>query len=206
MMVGTGLLMGTLFSFQSKSVSQANQFINRESRVNIFKEIQIVKKSNQDLNEQANELQKELANGSNKEQVLENIKKDIAKYQLAIADSDITGTGIKILIDGELEALWFTDLINELFSAGAEAVSVNGIRMIDRNSGFDTMPNGQILFGGEILSAPFKFEVIGDSKTILGSMTQTGGIISRIKDYRPKYNISVSKESVINMPKVAVIN
>jgi uncharacterized protein YlxW (UPF0749 family) len=199
-LLGTGVLMGGLFAFQSKSVSQANIYYNRESRISIFKEIQIVKKSNQNLNEQVNELEKELVASSDREMALNNIKKEIEKYQVLSGLLPAKGEGIKIEISGELEALWFTDLANELFSAEAEAISINGIRLNPSNLGFDTMPNGQILFGGEILTAPFHFEVIGDAKTLASSINQSGGILGRIQSYKPEYQINVSEAKELLLP------
>lgn len=200
-LVGTGLLVGLLFSFQSKSIKQTTDFA-RENKVNVFKEIQIVKRSNQNLSEQLADLQNELNKGNNKEQALESINKDIARYQLALGQNDIHGPGITITIPGELESLWFTDMVNELFSAGAEAISLNGIRILDQNIGFDTMPNGQILLGGEIISAPFKFEAIGDSKTLLNAVSQAGGIVNRIANFKPKYDILVKGVEDVQMKKV----
>lgn len=198
-MLCTGLLMGSLFAFQSKSVSQANVSYSRESRISIFKEIQIVKKSNQNLSEQALELEKELAASDNREQALENLKNEINKYEILTGKKPAKGEGVTIQIDEELESIWFTDLTNELFSAGAEAVSINGIRLAPMNLGFDTIPNGQILFGGEILSPPFVFEAIGDSDTIAGSLEQSGGIISRIKLYKPDYSVLLIRENSLSL-------
>jgi uncharacterized protein YlxW (UPF0749 family) len=201
-MLSTGLLMGALFSFQSKSVSQANMYFNRESRINIFKEIEIFKQGNQNLSEQVSELQKELANSSDKEQALNSIKKEIDKYELLSGQKSVKGPGISVQISGELESLWFTDMVNELFSAGAEAISINGMRLGGDRSGFDTMPNGQILFGGEILTPPFKIEAIGDSKTLAGSLNQAGGIISRISAYKPEYKIGLKEETNLQLNPV----
>ena len=202
-LLGTGVLMGALFAFQSKSVGQASLSYNRESRISIFKEMQIVKKSNENLSEQKSELERELATSDDLEQSLVNLKKEIEKYQLLSGEKPATGPGITVQIDGELESLWFTDMVNELFSAGAEAVSINGIRLAPGNLGFDTMPNGQILFGGEILSPPFKFSAIGDSKNLTGSLNQNGGIISRIQSYKPDYVINLTEESSLNIPATA---
>ncbi len=202
-MLGTGVLMGGLFSFQSKSLSQANIYYNRESRISIFKEIQIVKKSNQSLNEQVIDLEKELAAGNDKETALKNIRKEIDKYEMVSGQKDLLGQGITIDINGEIEALWFTDLVNELFSAGAEGISVNGIRLADQNTGFDTMPNGQILFGGEILSAPFRLDVIGESKVLAGAVQQNGGIISRILENKPGIELTVSEVKELKLPKIS---
>lgn len=201
-MLSTGVLMGALFSFQSKSVSQANIYYNRESRINIFKEIEIFKQNNQNLSDQVAELQKELASSSDKEQALNIIKKEIDKYAILSGQKAASGPGVSVQISGELESLWFTDMVNELFSAGAEAISINGMRLADDRSGFDTMPNGQILFGGEILSPPFKFEAIGDSKTLAESLNQAGGIISRIIAYKPEYKVDVKEEQNLQLSPV----
>lgn len=202
-MLGTGLLMGSLFAFQSKSVSQANIYYNRENRISVFKEIQIVKKSNQNLNEQVSDLEKELTNSNDRELALGAIKAEIDKYQLVNGLADVKGPGITVEISGELESLWFTDMVNELNSAGAEAISVNGFRLTDGRSGFDTMPNGQILFGGDILSTPFKFEAIGDSKILAGSIKQAGGIVDRISSYKPDYKIDVNESQNLVLKAIA---
>ena len=203
-MLGTGLLIGGLFAFQSKSVSQANLTYNRESRISIFKEMQIVKKSNQNLSEQLNELEREVLASDNREDALENLAREIEKYQLLSGRKAVTGPGVRVDVDGELEALWFTDMVNELFSAGAEAISVNGIRLAPGNLGFDTMPNGQVLFGGEILSPPFRFEAIGESKNLSGSLLQNGGIISRLRAYRPEDTIEVLELNNLKLSPIAV--
>lgn len=201
-MLCTGLMIGALFAFQSKSVSQANVSYSRESRISIFKEIQIVKESNKNLSEQAMELEKELDANDNREQALKNLRLQIEKYDVLTGKKSATGEGVTLQINGELEAIWFTDIVNELFSAGAEAVSINGIRLAPVNLGFDTIPNGQILFGGEILSPPFVFEGIGDSKTIAGALEQSGGIISRIKAYKPDYSIVLIKDKSLSLPAI----
>lgn len=203
-MLGTGLLMGGLFSFQSKSVSQANIYYNRENRVNIFKEIQIIKDSNKNLSDQVTELEKELASSNDKEQALNNIKKEIERYQIVAGQQAVNGSGISITVSGELESLWFTDMINELFSAGAEVISVNEMRIADSRNGFDTMPNGQILLGGEILSPPFQFQAIGDKKTLVNSISQVGGIISRINAYKPDYKVEITEENNLQIKPISL--
>ncbi|MCC6643393.1 DUF881 domain-containing protein [Candidatus Peregrinibacteria bacterium] len=198
-LIATGLLMGALFSFQSKSVTQANNNYNRESRSSIFKEIQIVKKSNQNLSEQISDLEKELVASTDKEKALENINNDIVRMEILTGQRDITGPGVKVEVNGEMEALWFVDMVNELYSAGAEAISVNGIRLVQGSLGFDTIPNGQILLTGEILQAPYTFEAIGDKNVLKNSLNQSGGIIERIIKTNPEYQIQVEDQDKLTI-------
>ncbi|MBD3270357.1 DUF881 domain-containing protein, partial [Candidatus Peregrinibacteria bacterium] len=153
-LIALGLLVGTIFVFQSKSVAEAERAINRDMRINIFKEIEIVHQSNNDLRDQIEELEQELESIEDKESALENLRNQIEKYSIISGDVSVEGEGIRMIVDKEIEALWFTDIINEFYTAGAEAVMINGIRLTDENVGFDNIPNGKVLFNSVVLEAP----------------------------------------------------
>ncbi len=188
-----GIAIGVLFSSQSKSVGDALEAFNRESRLNVFKEMQIVKDSNHDLRLQIEELQEELENSTNQENALETVRREIEKYSIIAGNVGIEGPGVGVLIDKNMEALWFTDLVNELYTAGAEAVSINGIRLTDENVGFFNMPNRQVLLGGDILSAPYEILAIGDAEGLYDALTLKGGLVSRINQFLPEHQVTVEK-------------
>lgn len=201
----TGLMMGTLFGLQSKSFVDSVSY-NRENQSNVFKEIQIVKESNDNLRAEVEELELGLANSSDQEAALENIKKEIEKYNILLGNIEIEGPGIVMKINENLEIIWFNDLVNELYSAGAEIVSINGFRLNEKLSGFDNMPNGQILLGGEILSAPYEIIAIGDGENMFKALTQSGGIIERINNYKLKNVVEVIKQDKLQMGRSPVEN
>ena len=89
-----------------------------------------------------------------------------------------------------------------MWSAGAEAVSVNNIRLTNATVGFDTLPNGQISLNGVILTAPYHFDAIGDKKTLSEALTQTGGIVQRIKDSVQNADITLDQKDLIQIDKV----
>ncbi|MGL5831333.1 MAG: DUF881 domain-containing protein [Candidatus Altimarinota bacterium] len=196
----TGLMMGVLFGLQSKSFVDSVSY-NRENQSNVFKEIQIVKESNDNLRLEVADLETGLANSSDQEAALENIKKEIEKYNILLGNIEIEGPGIVMQINKNLEIIWFNDLVNELYSAGAEVVSINGFRLNERLSGFDNMPNGQILLGGEILSAPYEIIAIGDSENMFKALTQAGGIIERINNYKLENIVEVVEQDNLQMAK-----
>lgn len=199
-LLATGIVMGSLFSFQAKSVSKTNNIFNRESRVNIFREIQIAKQNNQSLREQVEVLKEEITADNDREAVLRGITQDINKYQMVLGEVEIRGDGIDITIDKDLSIIWFTDLINELNSAGAEAISINNYRITPFKDGFDLMPNGQILLGGDILSAPYNFKVVGDSDVLMSVLNQVGGILERIQSFQPDIKITVVEVQNLILP------
>ncbi len=154
------------------------------------------------MGDEITDLEDQLGKASNQEQALKAIQDEIKKDKIIAGHLDVTGPGIEITVKNNLSAIWFTDIVNEMWSAGAEAVSVNNIRLTNTTIGFDTLPNGQISLNGVILSAPYHFDAIGDRKTLSEAMSQPGGIIQRIKDNTPGVEIGLDQKDVITMEKV----
>ncbi len=191
--------MGLWIAWQLNAVDQANLAYNRESRLSIFKEIQIVKKSNQTLNETVVDLERELANSNDKAKALENLKNDIKKNQIIAGEVAVQGAGVEVRIEQNVAALWFTDAVNDLFTAGAEVISINGIRYAGDFQGFDKMPNGKILFGSEILTEPYIIQAIGDQAVLMDSLEQKGGFLDRITLSIPGVKVSGKKVDEIKI-------
>jgi len=192
-----GILMGVLFSSQSRSVAETQKAVDRENRVNIFKKIEILKNSNQDLRDQLDELKTELASNINKETAVANLNKEIEKYSIIAGRSGVEGEGLIISVDKKLDALWFTDLVNELFTAGAEAISINGIRVTEQQIGFDNIPSGQVLIGGEILDPPYEILAVGEGRVLYEATTQQGGIVTRLNKFLPEHQIKVERSDQV---------
>jgi uncharacterized protein YlxW (UPF0749 family) len=127
---------------------------------------------------------------------------EIKKDQMIAGDVDVQGPGVELSVNNNLAGIWLTDIVNELWSAGAEAVSVNGIRLTNSTVGFDTLPSGQISLNGAILSSPYLFDAIGDGITLNEALSQSSGIIQRIKGATPGVDISLDQKDTIQMQKV----
>jgi len=197
----TGILLGFLVVLQARSFSNI-QNITRDSQANVFQEIQILKTTNENLADEITNLENQLSKASNQEQALNSIQDEIQKDKIIAGQVDIAGPGIELTVKNELAGIWFTDIENELWAAGAEAVSVNDIRLTNTTAGFDTLPNGQISLNGVILTAPYHFDAIGDKKTMTEALGQTAGIIQRIKGSVPNVDIAVDPKDLIQMQKV----
>jgi len=200
-MIVIGLTVGVLFTMQARTYTDITTLYQRENKVNIFREIQVLKDSNDSLRDESNSIKEQLAKGFNKEEALKNIKAEIEKNMIIAGDVDVKGEGIKLILDGNIPSFWFVDITNEMFSTGAEAVSINGQKLADWNIGFDTLPNGQILVGENILSAPYTFEAIGNKKILLETLKQSGGILNRLRDNLPKVKFSIEAYNDITITK-----
>jgi len=74
-------------------------------------------------------------------------------------------------------------VVNELFSAGAEGVSVNDHRVGPRTAFRCVGPT--ILVNDVKIASPVEIRAIGDAKTLLGAMNLPGGILAEIRQADP---------------------
>lgn len=195
----TAILLGFFITTQSRSFDSLNELIMRDSQSNIFQEIMILKEKNEDLGDEIDELSSTLEQLADQNLALFAIQEEISKYQKLIGDYPLFGPGIEITMNGEITAPWIIDLMNELLSTGAQAVSVNGIRITNSTAGFDVLPQGQILLNGTILSEPYVFGAIGKSSTIIDVLELPGGIFDRFEASFPGMKIETEMKEFIQM-------
>lgn len=198
----TAILVGILIIMQGKAFTGVDQMVSRDARTDIFRELQILKNTNDNLQDEVKDLEDQASRMSGQDNALQAVAEDIKKYMMVSGQTVIKGEGISLEVNGDVKALWLTDIANELYSAGAEAISVNGIRLTDSTSGFDTIPNGQIMLNSVILKYPYKIEAIGDKKTLSDALSQPQGIIQRMKDSLPAVTATLDQKEVVQMDKV----
>lgn len=96
----------------------------------------------------------------------------------------VTGPGIRVTItevDGPVNVDSFLDTIEELRAADAEAIQINGqVRVIAQTALEDGI--GGIYVDGQLLSAPYVIDVIGEPHTLSGAITFREGPRSQFED------------------------
>jgi uncharacterized protein YlxW (UPF0749 family) len=195
----TALLLAFFVIAQGRSLEAIDKLIGRENTSNIFQEIKILKDKNLALKNEINDLELNIEQLSDQNLALEAIHGDIKKYKMLSGKFSIFGPGVTVTLTNDVPAPWVIDLINEFFSLGAEAVDINGIRISNHVSGIDTLPQGQMLLNGSILTSPYVFNAIGDSNVISTGLELPGGIFNRLSDAFPGLKIDIVKKDVIHM-------
>lgn len=139
----------------------------------------------------------------------------IKKYEIILGLTKVQGEGVTITVadnngqkdnssfasinnsnylvhDGNLVAI-----INELKIAGAEAISINGKRIV--NSTSINCAGNVIQINGEKVGSPFVINAIGDKDLLYGELTKNGGTLYKLK----KYGVltSIKKEDSIEIEK-----
>jgi uncharacterized protein YlxW (UPF0749 family) len=86
---------------------------------------------------------------------------------------------------------------NELFAAGAEAVSVNNHRIAGTSS--IRCVGNTILVNDVKIASPVIIRAIGDTDTLYGALNMPGGVLSEIRIYDPGM-VQLEKAKMIHLP------
>lgn len=198
----TSIVVGLLIAVQSRAFTDVASVFGRDTRADAFRELQILKKSNEKLEDEISDLQNQLFKANDQEESLKAIREEIEKYEMLSGRRDVSGPGVSVTINGKGQDIWLTDMTNELLSAGAEAISINNIRLVDATNGFDTIPNGEIVLNGSILKPPYEFQAIGDKATLRSALEQPQGIFQRINQSLSGLEVKLMEKDLITMEKV----
>jgi uncharacterized protein YlxW (UPF0749 family) len=130
-------------------------------------------------------------------------QREIDQLKIFAALSAARGQGITVKIDGTFDDRAMSDLTNELRNAGAEAISVNDVR-VGARSWYGSGPDRTILLDGRQLNGPWTVKAIGASDVVYVAITRTGGIEGQFELIYPKTHFTVTKETTLDVPAVAV--
>ena len=118
-----------------------------------------------------------------------------AGLEITLADNNAVGTG---LIDPSMVLVHYDDLlqvVNALNNAGAEAISINGQRVITTTA--ITCEGNVIKVNGEKISSPFVVKAIGSQGLLLGSMTMAGGYLNNMEEWGVIVNVKTVDDLII---------
>ncbi len=197
--LATAAILGFFTVIQINSLKNVNNSLLRDSESNIFQEIKILKEKNQDLRKGVDDLSNTIDQLNDQSKALSVVQEEINEYTKLSGKTAVFGSGISIQISGNITTPWIIDVVNEIFGTGAQSVSVNGIRIVNQTAGFDTLPKGQVLLNGSILSTPYTLEAIGESSVMANSLQAPGGLFDRLKRAFPNAKISLDTKEVVKM-------
>lgn len=166
----------------------------------------------EELDRLEEELEKVRSNSTSSNSELAILEESIKEKNLASGLTEVTGTGIKIVLnDGNVATITnsfgspsdllvhFGDLINvvnELFNAGAEAVSVNGQRIVSTTA--IECDGNVVKINGTKIGAPFEITAIGYPEQLAG-IGRPGGIIESLESRG--LIVTLNKQNSVTIPK-----
>ncbi|WP_326724465.1 DUF881 domain-containing protein [Streptomyces sp. NBC_00243] len=109
------------------------------------------------------------------------------------------GPGITLTINdskGTVEADMLLDAIQELRAAGAEAIQVNGVRVVA--STYLTDSDKGVSVDGNKITQPYRFKVIGKSQDLEPALNIPGGVVQTLEKEQATVTVEPSTKIVVD--------
>ena len=110
----------------------------------------------------------------------------------------VVGPGVTVTVDGPIDGPAVEDLVNELRNAGAEAIAIDGVRLVAGS--VVTGGPGEVAVEGDRLDDPFTVSAIGGAETLTGSLTRIGGIVAQVAATYPDVTLTVTPVTRLELP------
>jgi uncharacterized protein YlxW (UPF0749 family) len=200
-----GLGFGLAIQVASNNDDSALRGARQEDLVRILDELddrtQRLEEEKQGLEDQRTELE------NSSDQAEEARRQTVEKErQLGILAGTVAaqGPGITLTVDdtkGTVEADMLLDAIQELRAAGAEAIQVNGVRVVA--STYLTDSGDGVSVDGNKITQPFRFKVIGNPKDLEPALNIPGGVVQTMEKEQATVTVRRAGKIVVDALRAA---
>lgn len=138
------------------------------------------------------------------------LEEELEQINKALAKTDVEGEGILIVLKDNAGAQLSEDvtvqqiteqdlllIINELWGAGAEAISINDHRIIAMSDIF-AINNEFLKANGERILSPYIIKAIGNEKYLESAVSGKGGHVDKLKEMGHETSVETSKKIEID--------
>ena len=133
---------------------------------------------------------------------------EVGQLQKAAGLTDVVGPGVEVVLDDSTATNTSGDeadylihdsdilsVVNELRDAGAEALSLNGNRILSTT---EIRCSGSVLtINGRRTSAPFIIDAIGDTETMFNALMMRNGVVDVLKQWSIQVEVTEVDELLI---------
>lgn len=183
---------------QLKTMSSANSTVSQtlsdnELRDEVLRMKERYDNAYADLENAQKELEKVRQEATQDNGTAEAREQELKENNMLLGNTDVTGEGVEVFLEdatttdnnlnASLQIIHYDDLqwvINELKNAGAEAIEVNGQRII--NTTAITCEGNIIKVNGERIGSPFTIKAIGSQSLLYGALERAGSWLDQIRN------------------------
>lgn len=183
---------------QLKTMSSANSTVSQTLADNELRDEVLRMKERYDnaytqLERAQKDLEKVRQSATQNDETAEGKEQELKENNMILGNTDVVGEGIEVILadaettdnnlNASLQIIHYDDLqivINELKNAGAEAIEVNGQRII--NTTAITCEGNIIKINGERVGSPFTIKAIGSQNLLYGALERAGSYLDAIRD------------------------
>lgn len=149
----------------------------------------------QDTNKKISEYSEKITDN---EKVAELISDELEESNMAVGKTDVYGEGVIVTLNDDEKDIvaWdLIDLVNELKYAGAEAISINDVRIINTTDIFDIRSYTYITVGQQRLEPPYIVKAIGNPDYLSSILNlKDSGFVDRYKNSGKSVKMEISKK------------
>ena len=180
-LAAVALLLGLLVVVQLRA-QQAGTGLETQSSQDLTLLIANLTTRNDQLRGDAADLERQLdgiiAARAGGETALGQLRDDLVRVRLWSGVDSASGSGIRVLLRGDLPAAALSDLLNELRNAGSEAISIGGVRVVAGT--VVAGPAGALSVENTALGPRIEILAIGNPAALTGALTRVGGIAAQL--------------------------
>lgn len=137
-------------------------------------------------------------------------EQELKENNMLLGNTDVVGDGVEVVLQDAPEQnisiglsyqlIHYSDIqrvVNELKNAGAEAIEINGQRVVPMSS--ITCEGNIIKMNGERIGSPFVIRAIGSQSLLYGGLSRVGSILDVISE--AGNTATITKVDNITIPK-----
>lgn len=203
------IFVGVLIILQMKTVDKLGGSVDSERAGDLSAELKALENKNNELNNQIKDLEDQLAGyeegAVGADDTILKKQQQLEKERILAGVTDVTGKGLVINIDsetgGDYDATLYSkssdlllSMVNELNAAGAEAVAVNGERII--NTTEIRQAGSYVNINRNKYGAPFEVKAIGNPQDLSAAIKMRAGVVDVMQSNKLKVSI-LQEDSVL---------
>ncbi len=203
----TVALLGFLLATQLRAQQGLTQRLQIERESDLAQILTQLQGRSDQLQQQIQDLTLRVAQASNSDTqrqfLVADARKQLDALRILLGAIPVHGTGIAMTISDPKHSVGadvLLDAIQELRDAGAEAIAVNGVRVVDRTA--FTGSAGAVRIAGARVTAPYVVLAIGQPATLSQAMRIPGGVVDTI-GARDGATVRISASGTIRIASVS---
>jgi len=200
------LVLGILLALQFRSNEKSPRYVSTDRWAEITVQMENLKRERDYLAEEVLSLREKLEEtaASQEGEAVKALREELVKANMAAGLVPVRGKGVSVTLNDSPHALQpgedpnnylvhdedLLKVVNELWAAGAEAISINEHRLVANSE--IRCAGTTILVNVNKIAPPFVIKAIGDPQVLESSLRITGGWLSYIENFGIQYQIQPS--------------
>jgi uncharacterized protein YlxW (UPF0749 family) len=111
---------------------------------------------------------------------------------------EVTGPGVELTVATDLRPTDLLDLLNEVRNTGAEAIAIDGERVVFNTPVGGTQ--GQLLVNNDAIPSPVVIDAIGDADVLNQALARKGGMVNYLRTTYPNATITLETRASLTLP------